>query len=413
MTDPKFISTRSKPSILIVTSSYPPSRDGTARLFGNAAEFLGGKGFSVTVVTRLSGKAAPFERVKGVTVTRLPSSTSLFGKLVFLTKCSVAIATAIREGRGDLIHSAGTTALAASVLGSLNTRPILVTFPGLPSESLRSGDPQRVVKARARRVLRVLALFPRFLTVPAKGAVAPVAELCGRRSIGKIRYIPNPIDVAKFSPSGRAQAKGQFPEILVVGGLRSRKGVGTLLQALPTILRSYPALRLTLVGGGSFGPALERQIEELGIRDSIRWAGEVSDDQLIEIYEQCDMVVVPSLAGGEAFGYVVAEAMCMRKPVIASATPGPMEIISEASCGVVFPPGDSKALAARIIEVAGDEKRRLLLGENGRRYAVEHFEIGKVMAQFEELYESAAGGWVDPDLLDGRAVKANSPERGK
>jgi len=378
-----------KPGVLIVTPSFPPSRDGTARLFGNAAEFLSRSGFSVNVITRQTGTTRRFEQTGGVTVTRISSSSSIVGKATFLIKSSVAIAISVRRSRVDLIHSAGTTALAASVLGSLNCRPIVATFPGLPAESLRSGDPQRVVKARARRVLRVLSIFPRFVTVPAKQAVAPVAELCGDRVASKMRHIPNPIDEAKFRPSGRAREAGHFPEILVVGGLRSRKGVGTLLQAIPTVLPGYPTLRLTLVGGGSFGSALRSLVGRLGIEGAVRWAGEVTDDQLIEQYEQSDVVVVPSQAGGEAFGYVVAEAMCMKKPVIASATPGPTEIIREANSGFLFPPGDSGALASRILEVAGDEKLRSSLGENGRRYAAEHFELGKVMAEFERLYASA------------------------
>lgn len=246
------------------------------------------------------------------------------------------------------------------------------------------------MKARARRILRILALFPRFVTVPTRLVVGPVVELCGERVSGRIRVVPNPVEAARFSPSGRAGSKKSFPQILVVGGLRSRKGVGTLLQALPRVLPYYPDLRVTLVGGGSFGPALKSMIEELGIEGSVRMTGEVADEQLINHYDECDMVVVPSLAGGEAFGYVVAEAMCMKKPVIASATPGPIEIIGDAECGLLFSPGDSSALASRILEVAGDDNRRALLGDNGRRYAEEHFESKKVMAEFESLYAAAA-----------------------
>ena len=377
--------------ILIITSAFPPSRDGTARLIGNVADSLSADGLSVSVITRQTGGTPARESLNGVAVVRIASTSSFFGKVVFLIKCSAVLAGAVRRLKIDVIHSVGTAALAASVLGSLNSRPILVTFPGLPAESIRTGDPQRFVKTGARRILRILALFPRFVTVPTKEVVAPVVELCGGLAISKIRVVPNPMDVAKFSPSGRARPRGNFPEILVVGGLRSRKGVGTLLQAIPAVLPRYPTLRVTMVGGGSFGPALKEMTQRLGIEGSIRWAGEVSDERLVDHYEESDLVVVPSLSGGEAFGYVVAEAMCMKKPVIASATPGPMEIINVANCGLLFPPGDSRTLASRILEVADNEGLRIQLGESGRRYAVEHFESRKVMAAFERLYQIAAG----------------------
>jgi glycosyltransferase involved in cell wall biosynthesis len=216
-----------------------------------------------------------------------------------------------------------------------------------------------------------------------------VVELCGKRIAEKIRVVPNPMDFAKFSPSGRTRPDGHFPEILVVGGLRSRKGVGTLIQAIPQILPDYPNLRVTVVGSGSFAPTLKSQIEKLRIGQSIRWTGDISDERLVDHYEDSDIVIVPSVSGGEAFGYVVAEAMCMKKPVIASATPGPSEIIQEAKCGLLFQPGDSAELAKLVLRVARDETQRRLLGENGRSYAEEHFDSEKVIGEFEALYRMA------------------------
>ena len=355
------------------------------------ARLLSASGSSVSVITRQTGNAPARETLEGVSVTRIVSSSSFFGKLVFLAKSSVVLAAMLRRGRFGVIHAVGTAALGSCVVGSLNSRPVLMTFPGLPAESMRSGDPQRLVKARARIVLRILALFPRYLTVPSRQVVGPVVELCGERVAGRIRVVPNPIEIEKFTPSGRAGPRERFPEILVVGGLRSRKGVGTLMKALPRVLSEYPSSRVTLVGGGSFGPALQSTIDGLGIGKSVRMTGEVSDEQLVGQYEESDVVVVPSLAGGEAFGYVVAEAMCMKKPVVASDTPGPAEIIRGSDCGLLFTPGDSNELALRIMELAGNDGQRTRLGENGRRYAEEHFESKRVMALFESLYQSAMG----------------------
>ena len=313
------------------------------------------------------------------------------GKVSFLIQCSVVLGISIKRWQIDVVHSVGTAALASSVLGSLGCRPIIATFPGLPAESVRTGDPLRVVKTKARGVLRILSLFPRYATVPTKQALGPLVQLCGKRITGKIRVIANPMDVTKFSPTGRTEQEGGFPRILVVGGLRSRKGVGTLIQAIPSILPHFPAARVTLVGSGSFAPAIEGLIQNLGVTNSVRWAGEVTDEQLIEYYEGSDIVVVPSLAGGEAFGYVVAEAMCMKRPVVASATPGPSEIIRDANCGLLFPPGDPDELAAMILQISRDENERRLFGENGRKYAIEHFDSKKVMKEYQGLYDGAVG----------------------
>ena len=322
---------------------------------------------------------------------RVSASSSFFGKISFVIQSSALLAISVIRWRIEVIHSVGTAALASSILGSLGLRPIVVTFPGLPTESGRSNDPQRVVKRKARGILRVLALFPRYATVPTKAALGPVIDLCGEQITGKIRVISNPMDLAKFSSTTSARRAENFPEILVVGGLRSRKGVAILIRALPLVLPHFPTLRLTLVGSGSFAPSLASLIQKLGVSESVRWAGEVSDEQLICHYKDSDVVVVPSLAGGEAFGYVVAEAMCMERPVIASATPGPSEIINVANCGLLFSPGDSARLATLILQLAKDDNQRKLLGENGRRYAEEHFDSRKVVVEFEDLYRRAMG----------------------
>lgn len=377
--------------VLIVTASYPPLKNGTSRLMGNLADSLSSRGSAVTVLTRRTQNLRPRERENGVDIFRVDSSASLFGKISFMIKSSALVAISTARSRVEVIHAVGTVALASSVIGSLGRTAIIATFPGLPEETVRSGDPQRVVKSRARAVLRILSLFPRYATVPTSQAWGPVAELAGERLAKTMTVVSNPIDLKAFSPSGRPRSEGYFPEILAVGGLRSRKGVGTLIEVLPTVLKSCPRARLTLIGTGSFAPALRDLAQGLGVEASLRWTGEVSDDDLIAYYEGSDLVVVPSLAGGEAFGYVVAEAMCMKKPVIASATPGPSELIKEADCGLLFPPGDSDQLASMIMALAKDENRRRTFGENGRRYAELHFDATKVVAQYEHLYRMAIG----------------------
>ena len=297
----------------------------------------------------------------------------------------------IARKKVEVIHAVGTVALASSVIGSLGRIPIIATFPGLPEETVRSGDPQRVVKSRARAVLRILSIFPRYATVPTRQAVNPVAELSGDRLARKMTVVSNPIDLKSFSASSWTRSGGYFPELLAVGGLRSRKGVGTLIEALPSVLRNFPDARVTLIGTGSFAPDLRDLAKGLGVGASLRWTGEVSDEDLIAYYESSDLVVVPSLAGGEAFGYVVAEAMSMKKPVIASATPGPSELIKEANCGLLFAPGDSDQLASMITALSRDEGQRRMLGENGRRYAELHFDATKVVAEYERLYRMAIG----------------------
>ncbi len=94
---------------------------------------------------------------------------------------------------------------------------------------------------------------------------------------------------------------------------------------------------------------------------------------------------MPSLM--EGFGIAAAEAMAMRKPVVASAVEGITGLVQDGVTGSLVAPGDPAALAGAMISLLSDSELRALLGDAGRRHIAEAFSIQSAAAKLEALYE--------------------------
>ena len=81
------------------------------------------------------------------------------------------------------------------------------------------------------------------------------------------------------------------------------------------------------------------------------------------------MDVVVHASYGEPFGISIIEAMAMGKPVVASDSGGPLEIIDDGVNGLFFRTGDPKSLGDRVAEVLSDRELAYQLGLNARERA--------------------------------------------
>jgi len=98
-----------------------------------------------------------------------------------------------------------------------------------------------------------------------------------------------------------------------------------------------------------------------------------------------DIAVMPSVVP-EAFGNVVMEAMCLGKPVVASANGGGREQIEEGATGFLVPPADVDALARALATLLADPERARAMGEAGRRRFEALFTSEKSHAAIRRLY---------------------------
>lgn len=161
--------------------------------------------------------------------------------------------------------------------------------------------------------------------------------------------------------------------ILFVGRLSEEKGVRVLLKAAALIKNSHPDMKLCIAGEGEQKKALEKLATKLGIEDITRFPGHKNADEIIELYRQSSLAVVPSFYP-DNLPTVCIEAMAIGRPVIASNIGGLPELVKDGETGFLFTPGDADKLAESIDRLLSDFELIQKMGEAGRKKAEEEFE---------------------------------------
>ena len=116
--------------------------------------------------------------------------------------------------------------------------------------------------------------------------------------------------------------------------------------------------------------------------------GYLSEPDLIRLYADCDVMVVPSRQ--ESFGQTAMEALACGTPVVAFNATGPRDIVTAEETGYLAEPYDPVDLRAGIEWVTESTARREKLGRAARKDAVERFDIQKVVDQYTTLYKQVA-----------------------
>jgi phosphatidylinositol alpha-1,6-mannosyltransferase len=219
-----------------------------------------------------------------------------------------------------------------------------------------------------------------------------------------ISVIPLGVDTARYAPEANcAELKKEFglagrSVILFVGRLARRKGVKEFIEScLPAIVREAPGSCFVVAGGNpteslahhdNVLSQIQAAVCELGLQDHTQILGEVSDEQLVKLYQCCDVFVLPALASAEdveGFGLVLLEAAAAGKPAVATRVGGIPDAVAGGKSGLLTEPGDYRELRRSVIELLIDDERRLLMGEFARRRAQKDFSWETIIARYDEV----------------------------
>lgn len=166
--------------------------------------------------------------------------------------------------------------------------------------------------------------------------------------------------------------------------LVSGKGHSLLFRALQQVKKAGGDFHLWVVGTGEKKEFFEKEARELGLAEDITFTGFQTD--VVSWMAGVDVVCLPSEK--EPFGYVVLEGMALGKPVLASASGGPLEILADGKDGLLLSPKEPEAWARGIIGLAQDEKRRSELGQAARRSVREKFSMERMISGFLEIVDA-------------------------
>lgn len=206
-----------------------------------------------------------------------------------------------------------------------------------------------------------------------------IASALSGTAATRMAHLPPGVDAVRFAPDAAGARIRQRlgltdrPVVVCVSRLVPRKGQDVLVRAWPLVLRRVPSAVLLLVGGGPYRHRLERLVDAVGVRASVRLTGSVSWEDLPAHYAAGDVFAMPgrSRLGGldtEGLGLALLEAAATGLPVIAGAAGGAREAVRHGETGYVVD-GTSAAVVAHVLTVLlADPRHARVLGERGRAW---------------------------------------------
>lgn len=212
----------------------------------------------------------------------------------------------------------------------------------------------------------------------------------------RVRLIYNGIDAGRFA-AGEARAArrqalraelGLSDERVVltcVANLFPYKGHADLLAALALLGAEVSGRTTLLLVGRDAGArtALEAQLMQLGLMESVRFLDERSD--VPDLLAASDIGVLASHE--EGFSNAVIEGMAAGLPMVVSDVGGNAEAVIDGECGHVVPVREPAVLAKALAALIGDPGRRQTMGDAARRRVAASFSLDACVAAYEALYE--------------------------
>jgi glycosyltransferase involved in cell wall biosynthesis len=207
----------------------------------------------------------------------------------------------------------------------------------------------------------------------------------------RVHYLPHGVDLGFFH---QAERSGHTRRILAVARLVKKKGIDVLLDAVEILFCHTQEWHLVIVGEGPLRGELVRKARQGVAAEHIELRGAASPLEVAEALSSADLLVVPSTPEprmGEGVPNVILEAFAAGVPVVASDTGGIPEVVRSGETGILYPPGDSHALANVLLRIIRGEEDLEPFVRSARSLVEVHYRRDRWLARLAGLHRSVGG----------------------
>ena len=289
----------------------------------------------------------------------------------------------------DLIYANTQKALVVGALAScLSQRPLVYHLRDIVSADHFSTFNRRLIVGLANR-------FATQIIMNSQATQAAFRAAGGRSDRTTVVYNGFDPTIYQDLTASRGQLRHQLnlTDHFVVGHfsrLSPWKGQHVLIDALRQCPKNTIAL---LVGDALFGEQayvqqLHQQVKSLGLENQVRFLGFQAN--IPNLMAACDLVAHTSV-NPEPFGRVIVEGMLCRKPVVATAAGGAMELIEHRKTGWLTSPGDRQGLAGVINQCYHHPELAAAIGQQAQRVASQRFNLRTMLQQIDQLLGDVLG----------------------
>ena len=174
-------------------------------------------------------------------------------------------------------------------------------------------------------------------------------------------------------------------EVLIgnCGRLVAQKGQHYLIKLARHLKKQSKPFKILIAGIGALADDLKAAAEQAGVADNILFFGFVED--MKSFMHTIDIFVLTSL--WEGFGYVIAEAMASRKPVVAFRVSSNPELIEHEKTGFLVKTGNVSELAEKIGVLIDSPELRDKMGKLGRDRVEQKFNMSSIFSQVLDVIQ--------------------------
>jgi glycosyltransferase involved in cell wall biosynthesis len=212
----------------------------------------------------------------------------------------------------------------------------------------------------------------------------------------KIKVIHNGVDINKFKPAeDKRKVKAELgfnPDdiaIVSVGRLYARKGLFTLIQSMPAVIKRFPNAKFIISGKGQSDEMkkLIAHAEKIGVKNNIIFTGYYPDKKLPKLYQAADVFAFSTFY--EHHPFAVLEALATGLPVVTTTVGGIPETIESGKNGFLVEPFNETQFADRILYLLEHPAFAAEMGALARKTVVEQLDWRIVVKEAMKVYEEA------------------------
>ena len=169
------------------------------------------------------------------------------------------------------------------------------------------------------------------------------------------------------------------------------KGMAYLLEALAALRAGGRKAELTIIGRPRADSPTLGRIQMMGLSDAVRFVSDLSEAEIVNLYAEAAVAVVPSLY--EGFSLPAIEAMSCAAPLVTTTGGALPEVVgADGEAALLVPPGDAAALAGALRRVLDDPELGRRLGQGGRRRVLDNWSWRHTAERTVEQYRILLAG---------------------
>jgi glycosyltransferase involved in cell wall biosynthesis len=212
----------------------------------------------------------------------------------------------------------------------------------------------------------------------------------------KIQVIHNGVNIKKFRPTtDKRKAKVVLgfnpddPTIVSVGRLYARKGLFTLIESMPAVVKRFPTAKFIISGKGQSDEMakLNSYAEKIGVKSNIIFTGYTPDKDLPKLYQAADVFAFSTFY--EHHPFAVLEALSTGLPVVTTKVGGIPETVDSGRNGFLVAPFSPKQFADKILFLLEHPSDAAEMGKRARQTVEDQLDWSIVVKEAMKVYDRA------------------------